>query len=196
MGCTDFLCFFVFFLSNYRIYFLSVGLLGGLISCFLCLRQVDLKSFVAYSSICHIGFGLGGLYSYNLFGYYGNLFIMISHGFCSSCLFYILYLSYKRFYSRRMLILKGGNYTIPVFGFFCFIFFSLNIGVPPRFSFFSEIFIIISINYVFYYRFCFVLSFLFLAGVYCIYIYVISNHGVNYLESLSLVVFIREYLLL
>jgi len=117
-------------------YFVSIGLMGGVFSCFLCLRQVDLKAFVAYSSICHMGFGLRGLYSYTLFGYLGGIFMLIGHGFCSSCLFYILYVLYKRFRSRRSLLLKGLLFTMPVFGFFRFVFFCFNMGVPPRFSFF------------------------------------------------------------
>lgn len=43
-------------------FLVSLGLLGGLIRCFLCLRQCDLKMFVAYSSVCHMGFILRGLY--------------------------------------------------------------------------------------------------------------------------------------
>jgi NADH-ubiquinone oxidoreductase chain 4 len=49
-------------------YVFSVGLLGGLIRCFFCLRQVDLKSFVAYSSVCHMGIALAGIFSFTSFG--------------------------------------------------------------------------------------------------------------------------------
>jgi len=142
-------------------YFVSVGLVGGLFSCLLCLRQVDLKAFVAYSSICHMGFGLGGLYSYTLFGYFGGIFMLIGHGFCSSCLFYILYLLYKRFRSRRLLILKGLLFTMPVFGFIRFVFFCFNMGVPPRFSFFSEVLIIISVLSLSFFRVLCCMVFLF-----------------------------------
>jgi len=75
------------FLDWFGGYFFSLGLLGGLYRCFLCLRQVDIKSFVAYSSVCHIGFCLAGLYSCLTFGVMGGVYIMIAHGFCSSCLF-------------------------------------------------------------------------------------------------------------
>jgi len=44
-------------------YLVSIGLLGGVLCCVLCLRQIDLKAFVAYSSICHMGICLGGVYS-------------------------------------------------------------------------------------------------------------------------------------
>ena len=110
LGTYGFLRFSGFFLGSlifYKGYLVSFGLLGGLYRCYLCLRQSDLKSFVAYSSVCHIGFGLGGLYRGRLSGYSGRIFMIIAHGFCSSCLFYILFVLYERFFTRSGLVLKG-----------------------------------------------------------------------------------------
>ena len=39
----------------------SLGLMGGLAVRFICLRQVDLKALIAYSSVRHMGLALGGL---------------------------------------------------------------------------------------------------------------------------------------
>jgi NADH-ubiquinone oxidoreductase chain 4 len=60
---------FLFFSSGY---IFSLGLLGGLVRCFFCLRQVDLKSFVAYSSVCHMGLALAGVFSFTYFGWWGG----------------------------------------------------------------------------------------------------------------------------
>lgn len=98
-------------------YIFSLGLLGGLFSCFFCLRQVDLKAFVAYSSVCHMGLALAGIFSGTYFGWWGGWFMLFGHGLCSSCLFYILYVFYERFYSRRMLVLKGSIFHIPLMAF-------------------------------------------------------------------------------
>jgi NADH-ubiquinone oxidoreductase chain 4 len=95
-------------------YLLSIGLLGGLAACFLCLRQVDFKAFVAYSSVCHMGLALAGIFSSSGLGVSGGVYILVAHGFCSSCLFYILYVLYDRFYSRRLLILKGCMVIFPL----------------------------------------------------------------------------------
>lgn len=194
-GFYRFSFFVPFYINMYGSYLLSIGLVGGLISCFVCLRQVDLKAFAAYSSICHMGFFLGGAYSYIHFGFFGGVFILVSHGFCSSCLFYILYVIYKRFFSRSILILKGCIFVIPVFRIIGFLFFILNMGVPPRFSFISEVFIIISLGgaSIFNVFLCFL--FLFLAGVYCIYLYVLSHHGLNILDRLTISLFVREFVL-
>jgi len=188
----SFYCFGL--LRKYSGYFISIGLIGGLLSCFLCIRQVDLKSFIAYSSICHMGFGLAGIYSYLYFGYLGFVFIIVAHGFCSSCLFYIIYVLYKRLHSRSFLLLKGRIYFFPVLGFIRFLFFSFNIGIPPSFSFFSEVFILLSLGYVFLYNLFFCIVFLFFAGVYCIYLYIISNHGIGVIFNFRFLLFVREYL--
>jgi len=39
----------------------SLGLMGGVISILVCIRQVDLKCFIAYSSVAHIGLVIGSL---------------------------------------------------------------------------------------------------------------------------------------
>lgn len=158
-------------------YLFALGLIGGTVSCFLCLRQVDLKSFVAYSSICHMGFGVCGLYCGNSRGILGFLIIMVAHGFVSSCLFYILYLLYKRVHTRSAIILKGVGFFSFVLVFFIFVFSVLNIGVPPRFSFFSELSLLIGRGFFTADRLIISGILLFFAGVYNIYFFVILGHG-------------------
>lgn len=197
LGTYGFLRFRGFFLSSlmfYKGYFISVGLLGGLYSCYLCLRQSDLKSFVAYSSVCHMGFGLGGLYSGNFFGWGGSLFIMIAHGFCSSCLFYILYVLYERFFTRSGLILKGLGFLVPMMLLFWFLFSILNMGVPPSFSFFSEVFILVGLRGARAWTLFFSSLLLLFAGFYGIFLYVISCHGREVLGGWLIFVGSREYL--
>ena len=174
-------------------YLISIGMVGGLVRCFLCLRQFDLKAFVAYSSVCHMGFGLGGIYSFSHWGYIGGLYMMIAHGFCSSCLFYILYVLYKRYHSRRLFVVKGLGLLIPSVLLFWFLFSALNMGVPPSFSFFSEVYILVGLLRMNFLNTFVRGIFLFLAGVYGIYIYVVSCHGGTFLEGRFLTMSVREY---
>lgn len=187
------------FLSSFSLfyhmgYFFSLGLLGGLIRCFLCLRQSDLKAFVAYSSVCHMGFGLSGIYCFSFFGFNGGVYMFIAHGFCSSCLFYILYVFYERFYTRSIFILKGIGVIIPFVMLFFFLFSVLNMGVPPSFSFFSEVIILSGLGYLNLYSFFFVGFFLFFAGLYGIFLYVVSSHGISLLGGIFGNFTVREYL--
>jgi len=72
-------------------YLFSIGLVGGLLTCFLCLRQVDFKCLVAYSSVCHIGLVFLGLIFFNVFCVGGSYLIIVFHGLVSSCLFMFLF---------------------------------------------------------------------------------------------------------
>jgi NADH:ubiquinone oxidoreductase subunit 4 (subunit M) len=175
--------------------FLAWGLIGGLLSCFLCLRQSDLKAFVAYSSVCHIGLGLGGLFSSSFYGVGGGVYMLVGHGFCSSCLFYLLYVLYERFRSRSVMMLKGLIFLRPILVFFIFLFGVLNMGVPPSLSFFSEV---LSFSGLLGFHFRLILVgffFLFLAGVYGIFFYAFMCHGLSVFEGLLGHLSIREFLL-
>jgi len=197
LGAYGFLRFFNGILIWFRKlggYLVSLGLLGGILRCFLCLRQVDIKAFIAYSSVCHMGIILGGLCVFSYFGECGGVFMLIGHGFCSSCLFYILYVVYERYHSRRIMILKGILFIFPLVGLIWFVFCALNIGVPPSLNFFSEIFLVIGLGN-------FDLSlliprgvFLFFAGVYGIYLFIISSHGVSFLYGCYGYLRVREFL--
>ncbi|KAG7153439.1 NADH-ubiquinone oxidoreductase chain 5-like 6, partial [Homarus americanus] len=74
----------------------SVRILGGVIVRFMCLRQVDSKSLIAYSSVAHIGLVLRGLVVF-------AVVIMVGHGLCSSGFFCLANIVYERLGSRRLL---------------------------------------------------------------------------------------------
>jgi len=174
----------------------SIGLVGGLLRCFLCLRQVDLKSFIAYSSVCHMGFGLCGFMSNTFGGVRGFVIMLIAHGYISSCLFYILYLFYKRFHSRRSLFLKGLGIFSFVLVFFVFLFSIMNLGVPPSFSFFSEVLILVGRGSLSFINLALVGILLFCTGLYNIFFFVILGHGSSIFRFLGLRFFVREFLIL
>jgi len=176
-------------------FFVSVGLVGGIIRCVLCLRQSDAKAFVAYSSVRHISMALASLCSLNFLGVGGIFLIIIGHGFCSSCLFYILYVLYKRCHSRRRILLKGMLFFIPFLGLVWFRFSILNMGVPPFLSFISELTILIRVMSIDRILLLLVALFLLIAGVYCVYLFINSNHGITLFEGLTHPLHFREYLL-
>jgi len=193
-GFLRFRKFSLCFLGLYDGFLFSIGLVGSLYAAFVCMRQVDLKAFVAYSSVCHMGIGLRGIYSGVEYGKMGGVFMLIGHGLCSSCLFYMLYVFYERFYSRRLVVLKGILYLMPILGMWWFIFRARNMGVPPTLSFFSEVFIIMGMGGYDFYCYFFMGAVLFLSGVYRIYIYVRSMHGLSFLGGYTLEISCREYL--
>jgi len=107
----DFFVFFYLFnnenLRNLRFFFISVRILGSVYIGLVCLRQIDVKSLIAYSSIVHIRFIIVGIFRIFFWGVWGSLIIIISHGLCSSGLFCLANLIYERFFTRNLIILKG-----------------------------------------------------------------------------------------
>jgi NADH-ubiquinone oxidoreductase chain 4 len=46
---------------NFNFIFVSIRLVGGFLISLVCLRQIDIKALIAYSSVAHMGIVLGGL---------------------------------------------------------------------------------------------------------------------------------------
>jgi len=187
--------FFPFYFFKLGGYLVSLGVVGGVIGCALCLCQTDIKSFIAYSSVCHMGCLLAGIYSFLEGGFLGGIIIAVSHGFCSSCLFYISYVVFKRYYSRSFLLLKGVLFYFPLLGMFIFLFLILNIGVPPSLSFFSEVFLFVGVSGYSVFMLSFLFFFVLLGGMCIIYFFVLLRHGFSVSGSFSNFLFVKELLL-
>ena len=90
---------------------ISLRIVGGVLISIVCLIQIDLKILVAYSSIVHIGILIGGLSTLTKSGFMGGLIIILSHGLCSSGLFYLVNLNYECV-GRRLIFLNKGSISI------------------------------------------------------------------------------------
>jgi NADH-ubiquinone oxidoreductase chain 4 len=77
------------------------------------MRQTDLKSSIAYSSVAHIGMVTGGIITIGYWGVCRSFASMIAHGLYSSGLFCLSNISYERFGSRRLLVNRGLINLIP-----------------------------------------------------------------------------------
>lgn len=102
-------------LSESSFYIIIFFVMGGVLSSFCCLNQIDIKLLVAYSSVVHIRVVLGGTLTQNVWGLSGILIIIIGHGIASSGLFYSVNLIYEINNSRRIIINKG-KYACLAFG--------------------------------------------------------------------------------
>jgi NADH-ubiquinone oxidoreductase chain 4 len=94
-------------------FWIGISLLGGVVVRLICLRQVDLKSLIAYSSVAHIGIVLSGLITMRYWGLRGSYTLIIAHGLCSSGMFCLANISYERLGRRRLYINKGLINFIP-----------------------------------------------------------------------------------
>lgn len=181
----------------YNFLFISISLLGGLFIRFICLRQRDLKSLIAYSSVIHMGLVLGGIMTFNYWGIFGSLILMIAHGLCSSGLFCLANIVYERLSSRRLFVVKGLINFIPSIRLWWFLLRSYNMAAPPSLNLMGEIILfnsLVSWEILNTYIFLFISFF---RAVYTLYIYSYSQHGFGFSGSFSFSRgYNREYLLL
>jgi len=144
------LCISVFFKTS--ILFAPFGLLLAFISIIyaslLALRELDLKRIIAYSSIAHMSMALIGLFSFNLNGLGGSIYLMIAHGIVSSALFYCIGILYDRFKTRLIFSYGGIEQIMPVFIKFFFVFTVSNFGFPLSSNFIGELMIIFGTIYI------------------------------------------------
>lgn len=124
---------------------ISVALCGGAITRFICIRQPDLKSLIAYSSVGHIGLILAGILSNSIWGLTGSLTIIIAHGLRSSALFILANMSYEITNTRRLFLTKGLMCVGPTITLWWFLFTCANIAAPPSINLLSEIILITAI---------------------------------------------------
>lgn len=177
-------CFRVFaivkcFISFWLGVLVSLFMWGGSIIGLVCLRQVDMKALVAYSSVCHIGYCLSSLFRMSFLGVLGSFVLVVRHGFVSSCLFMILFSFYCRSFRRGPLVLKGLIWRRTFLIMWWFVFCFLNISVPPSFGFFGEIFGLIRIIGGSFFA-AFIVGFcLIVGGLYGVYLFVCVSQGLG-----------------
>nr|ANC65489.1 NADH dehydrogenase subunit 4 [Hirudo verbana] len=172
----------------------SLGLIGGVISSLICLRQIDLKSLIAYSSVGHMGLMMIGALSSCKIGLFGSVMMMVAHGFSSSALFMLANMNYESCNSRSMLVSKGILLMIPSISFFWFIFSIMNMAAPPFMNLISEIFIIMSMASISSFSLLLLGLISFLTLCYSLNMYSMINHGIwsNYLNSYKMLL-LKEY---
>nr|UGS80134.1 NADH dehydrogenase subunit 4 [Acantholachesilla sp. AcspLA] len=196
-GLLRFSYFLYKYVLNYNGYFIMLSLIGGVLISLNCLRQSDVKLLVAYSSVSHMGIMLGGLMSFNIWGLSSTLLMMLSHGLCSSGLFFLINIYYERVGSRSLLLLKGMIHYLPKLGMWMFLFCAMNMAAPPSLNLLSEIGLINSLISWSYYNMIMLGLMSFIAGGYSLYMFSMSQHGkyMNTIFSFN-VCTLREFMIL
>nr|WNH24027.1 NADH dehydrogenase subunit 4 [Stomias affinis] len=124
--------------------FIALALWGIIMTGSICLRQTDLKSLIAYSSVSHMGLVAGGILIQTPWGFSGAIILMIAHGLASSALFCLANTSYERTHSRTMLLVRGMQTVLPLMTTWWFIASLANLALPPLPNLMGELLIISS----------------------------------------------------
>nr|QAY82075.1 NADH dehydrogenase subunit 4 [Hyphasis sp. REN-2018] len=196
-GLMRFMMFFQLFLNNLNIIIMMISLIGGVFISFICIRQSDIKSLIAYSSVCHMSLVLAGIMSINCWGMWGALGMMVAHGLCSSGLFCLANILYERTLSRSLYMNKGLLNLIPGLSMWWFLLLSSNMAAPPSLNLLSEIILINNLVSVSSYLMILLILISFLSAAYSLFLYSYIQHGMLFSSYYFYYnIFNREYLLL
>nr|YP_010960518.1 NADH dehydrogenase subunit 4 [Monolene sessilicauda]WNH37921.1 NADH dehydrogenase subunit 4 [Monolene sessilicauda] len=125
--------------------FIILALWGIIMTGSICLRQTDLKSLIAYSSVSHMGLVVGAILIQTPWGLAGATILMIAHGLTSSALFCLANTNYERTHSRTMLLARGLQTILPLMATWWFIASLANLALPPLPNLMAELMIITSL---------------------------------------------------
>nr|QJD22106.1 NADH dehydrogenase subunit 4 [Amblyomma testudinarium] len=195
-GIFRFKMMIIFNITYFSEFFISISIWGSVLISISCLYQTDIKSLIAYSSICHMGIILGGLMSMGFLSSMGSLLLMIGHGLCSSGLFCMANLIYERMNTRSMILIKGTKSIFPSLTLWWFLFSIINMAAPLTMNLFGEFLLMMSILKLSILFFLPIMLLIFLSACYSLYLYSYINHGQGWILWSSSMINLREYNLL
>lgn len=160
-----------------NIFLTRVALVGGTIRRFICMRQNDIKSLIAYSSVGHIRIILAGAFRGTIWGITISLIIILAHGVSSSGLFCIANILYEKTRRRSLFISKGLISILPNFSLCFFLIASINIAAPPSLNLLREIGLIITILFMSIAFIIPVARIRLMSAIYRLFLYTSTQHG-------------------
>nr|AUR26741.1 NADH dehydrogenase subunit 4 [Pachycephala melanura] len=132
-------------LNNLHYPFITLALWGALMTSAICLRQIDLKSLIAYSSVSHMGLVVAATMIQTQWAFSGAMILMISHGLTSSMLFCLANTNYERTHSRIMLLTRGLQPLLPLMATWWLLANLTNMALPPTTNLMAELTIVIAL---------------------------------------------------
>nr|YP_009048524.1 NADH dehydrogenase subunit 4 [Aprasia parapulchella]AHL17027.1 NADH dehydrogenase subunit 4 [Aprasia parapulchella] len=130
---------------NLSLPFIILALWGMIMTSLICLRQTDLKSIIAYSSVSHMGLVTAASLIKTPWSIYGAMTLMIAHGLTSSMLFCLANTNYERTHTRTLLMIRGLQLILPLMATWWLLACLTNMALPPTINLLGELTIIISL---------------------------------------------------
>nr|ANA91140.1 NADH dehydrogenase subunit 4 [Presbytis femoralis femoralis]QTJ25148.1 NADH dehydrogenase subunit 4 [Presbytis femoralis]QTJ25161.1 NADH dehydrogenase subunit 4 [Presbytis femoralis]QTJ25174.1 NADH dehydrogenase subunit 4 [Presbytis femoralis]QTJ25187.1 NADH dehydrogenase subunit 4 [Presbytis femoralis] len=132
-------------LTEYMAYpFLMLSLWGMIMTSSTCLRQTDLKSLIAYSSVSHMALVIMASLIQTPWSFTGAVVLMIAHGLTSSMLFCLANSNYERTHSRIMMLSRGLQTLLPLMAFWWFVANLTNLALPPTINLIGELLVVMT----------------------------------------------------
>nr|QEI26313.1 NADH dehydrogenase subunit 4 [Pipistrellus nathusii] len=129
-------------ITNFMTYpFLMLSLWGMIMTSSICLRQTDLKSLIAYSSVSHMALVIMAIMIQSPWSFMGATALMIAHGLTSSMLFCLANSNYERTHSRTMILARGLQMILPLMAAWWLLASLMNLALPPSINLIGELFV-------------------------------------------------------
>nr|WAQ70480.1 NADH dehydrogenase subunit 4 [Myotis lucifugus] len=130
---------------NFMAYpFMMLSLWGMVMTSSICLRQTDLKSLIAYSSVSHMALVIMAILIQSPWSFMGATALMIAHGLTSSLLFCLANSNYERTHSRTMILARGLQMILPLMAAWWLLASLTNLALPPSINLIGELFVTVS----------------------------------------------------
>lgn len=120
----------------------TIGIVGIVYSSLACIRQIDIKRIIAYSSIAHMNLSMIGLFTNEVEGVMGGVYMMLSHGIVSGSLFGIIGMVYERYKTRVLRYYRGLTIMMPIMGTIFMLLTLANIAIPGTSSYVGELLVL------------------------------------------------------
>nr|YP_009503068.1 NADH dehydrogenase subunit 4 [Anomalurus beecrofti]ASM91400.1 NADH dehydrogenase subunit 4 [Anomalurus beecrofti] len=124
--------------------FILLSLWGMIMTSAICLRQTDLKSLIAYSSVSHMALVIVAIMIQSPLSYMGATTLMIAHGLTSSMLFCLANSNYERTHSRTMILARGLQTMLPLMASWWIMASLSNLALPPSINLMGELLIMVA----------------------------------------------------
>lgn len=122
---------------------MALGSLNIVFGGLLCIRQIDLKKLIAYSSICHVGMTVLALFgALNRFAFDGALLSIFSHAFVASGLFALAGCLHDRCGTRVLQNFMGLAPQMTWWVVYFFLLTLANMSFPGSLGFLAEYFML------------------------------------------------------
>nr|QCS25063.1 NADH dehydrogenase subunit 4 [Lactiforis takii] len=171
------MCFSISSVSFMMKVAVAISMWGGLIATLLCLRQVDVKALVAYSSVGHMGIVAAGMLLDRSWGVMSATVTMVAHGLSSSAMFCLAYFTYEKIHSRNLPYMSGFLSLYPALSLFWFIFCCINMAAPGTLNLLGELMMMPALWASSMSLVVIMGMMVFLSAAYNMYLYTGVNHG-------------------
>lgn len=183
LGGLGFLRYMIPILPNFTVWafplICTMCLCSFIFSTLSTIRQVDLKTIVAYSSIAHMSLVTLTIFAMAENSTYASTFMMVAHGLVSPALFFLVGVLYERTHTKFLLYFTGLGNFMPLFTVCFFLLNCANLSFPLSPNFIAEVLCLASLFAVHeLYAFIFCLAQV-LGAVYAFWAFNRIIHGVH-----------------